>query len=159
NSLFNIHYSELGKLLPSSEHLNKLKYIINNHPNGLIICGPRCPGDEFTQAVAQLSQKSGYPILADPISGLRFGPWVDETTIVSSYETFMQAKTLRVSGKPLGSEPQVIIRFGAVPISKWLNDYLDRITPAHRIHIRSNGVWADDSHRTTLFLQADETAV
>ena len=159
DSLFNIHYSETGVLTPSPDQLNTLKNIISDHPNGLIVCGPRCPGSEFPQAVATLSKQAGYPIIADPISGLRFGPWVDEATVVSSYETFMQSKNYNFFGKNCSFTPEVIIRFGAVPISKWLNSYLDQITPAHRIHIRSNGVWADDSHRTTWFLQVDETAV
>ncbi|MCP4361426.1 MAG: 2-succinyl-5-enolpyruvyl-6-hydroxy-3-cyclohexene-1-carboxylate synthase, partial [Chloroflexi bacterium] len=58
-----------------------------------------------------------------------------------------------------GFSPEIIIRFGAVPVSKWLNVYLDQISPAVRLHIRESGVWADDSHHTTHFVQANETAV
>jgi 2-succinyl-5-enolpyruvyl-6-hydroxy-3-cyclohexene-1-carboxylate synthase len=43
-----------------------------------------------------------------------------------------------------------------MPTSKWLNHYLSRIKPFYRFHIRSNGVWADDSHLTTHFWQVDE---
>lgn len=145
-----------GIITPSDTQLNTLGTIIQEHRHGLIICGPRCPGGNFPQAVMALAQQSGYPILADPLSGVRF---VDsqrqdnaERLVISGYETFLQTD-------PGWPEPQVIIRFGAVPISKWLNAYLDRITPTYRIHIRESGVWADDSHRIGHFMQANETAV
>ncbi|MCP5095917.1 MAG: hypothetical protein GY943_10215, partial [Chloroflexi bacterium] len=152
NSQFTIHYSEIGAITPTADQFTTLTSIITKQKRGLIICGPRCPGGDFPSAVAALAKKCGYPIVADSISGLRFGAWIDNVPIISSYETFMQAT-------PDAFAPDVVIRFGAVPISKWLNAYLDRIEPAHRIHLRHSGVWADDSHRTTWFLQVDETAV
>ncbi|NKQ34616.1 MAG: 2-succinyl-5-enolpyruvyl-6-hydroxy-3-cyclohexene-1-carboxylic-acid synthase [Chloroflexi bacterium] len=141
-----------GRLHPIPQQLAQLTAVIQKHTRGLIICGPRCPGGDFPQAAAALSRQTGYPVLADPISGLRFGEWVADTAVISAYETFLQTD-------PGWPEPEIILRFGAVPVSKWLNTWLDHTRPAHRIHIRENGVWADDSHRTTLFLQANETAV
>ncbi|HEX6385693.1 MAG TPA: thiamine pyrophosphate-dependent enzyme [Anaerolineae bacterium] len=136
-------------MLPTNEQLGRLADILNQHERGFIICGPRCPGGDFVAAVAELSRRSGYPILADPLSGVRFGLHLADTAILGGYETFL------AGGSPGWNEPEVIVRFGVVPTSKWLNAYLDRIGPSHRIHIRDNGVWADDSHLTTLFLQAD----
>jgi len=52
-----------------------------------------------------------------------------------------------------------VLRFGVVPTSNWLNSYLDRSAPSHVIHIHESGVWADDSHRVTDFLQADAALV
>ncbi|MEI2609020.1 MAG: 2-succinyl-5-enolpyruvyl-6-hydroxy-3-cyclohexene-1-carboxylic-acid synthase [Candidatus Promineifilaceae bacterium] len=135
-----------GRIHPTPEQISRLSDLIRQHPRGLIVCGPRCPGGEFPDAVRQLSQMIGYPLLADPLSGLRFG--VPES--IGGYDTFP------MGDGPGWPEPQVIIRFGQVPTSKWLNEYLDKITPTHRLHIRANGIWADDSHRTTWFLQADE---
>jgi len=135
-----------GRVHPTAEQITHLSDLIRQYPRGLIVCGPRCPGGEFPEAVWQLSQVIGYPLLADPLSGVRFG--VPES--IGGYDTFL------MGDGPGWPEPQVIIRFGQVPTSKWLNEYLDKINPAHRLHIRENGVWADDSHRTTWFLQADE---
>ena len=151
HSPFTIYHSP-STILPDEKQLNQLTDLISSHPRGLIICGPRCPAGDFPEAVAALSRQSGYPIMADPISGVRYGPWVANTAVFSTYETRFQ----QMPGWP---EPEIILRFGAVPISKWLNSYIDRIQPAHRLHIRENGVWADDSHRTTQFWQASETAV
>ncbi|MBX3060713.1 MAG: 2-succinyl-5-enolpyruvyl-6-hydroxy-3-cyclohexene-1-carboxylic-acid synthase [Anaerolineae bacterium] len=141
-----------GLIILPDNQLDSLAELINENPRGLIVCGPRCPGGEFPAAAAALARKAGYPLVADPISGLRFGEWVADTAVLSAYETYLQTA-------PPWPEPQLILRFGAVPTSKWLNAYLDKIAPAHRLHIRENGVWADDSHRTTHFIQANETAV
>ncbi len=146
HSAFSIQH---GTLAPTRAQLTEMAETINRHERGLIVCGPRCPGGNFPAAVAGLSQICGYPILADPLSGVRWGRHVRGTAVSGAYETYLQQD-------PGWPEPEVIIRFGAVPTSKWLNDYLGRINPAQRIHVRENGVWADDSHLTTHFLQVNE---
>jgi 2-succinyl-5-enolpyruvyl-6-hydroxy-3-cyclohexene-1-carboxylate synthase len=149
NSQFTTHNSQKGTLHPTPTQLDWLADLMERHPRGLIVCGPRCPSEDFGEAVAALARRAGYPILADPLSGLRFGPHVGDTAVLSAYETFLQKE-------PDWAEPEVVLRFGAVPTGKWLNAYLDRIRPAVRLHLRANGVWADDSHRVTHFLQVDE---
>ena len=145
-----------GMLAPLESHLAEVAALIAAHERGLIVCGPRCPGGDFAPAVAELSRRSGYPIMADPLSGLRYGPWVAETVVCGGYESIL------AQGREPWGVPEVVLRFGAVPTSKWLNVYLTRVAPQapgtlqQVVHVRSNGVWADDSHRTSLFLQADE---
>ena len=126
---------------------------IPNYQSGLIVCGPRCPEGEFPHAVAKLSRATGYPILADPLSGVRWGAWVAETAVLGGYESFLSRDT-----DPDWPEPEIVIRFGQVPTSKWLNAYLERIRPEVRLHIRGNGQWADDAHQTTHLWEVDEVA-
>ncbi|MEM8862699.1 MAG: 2-succinyl-5-enolpyruvyl-6-hydroxy-3-cyclohexene-1-carboxylic-acid synthase [Chloroflexota bacterium] len=118
---------------------------------GIIVCGPNCPAGDFSEAVNQLALKSGYPIFADPLSNVRFDS-NKSSTIVGGYETWLAG-----GRKPEWGAPDVVIRFGAVPTSKWLNQYLSDIDTAVRLHIRESGVWADDSHQTTHFWQINET--
>lgn len=140
-----------GTLFPDEAQVDELAQIIDRYERGIIICGPRCPAGDFPQVVAALSRKSGYPIFADPLSNVRFGRHQKEAVIVGSYETLLH------NGAELPEAPEVILRFGNVPTSNWLNTYLDKISPAHRIHVKENGLWADDSHRTTHFIQVSET--
>ena len=133
--------------------IHNSQFTIRNYQSGLIICGPRCPGGEFPQAVAKLSRATGYPILADPLSGVRWGEWVAETAVLGGYESFLGRDS-----DPDWPEPEIVIRFGQVPTSKWLNAYLERIRPEVRLHVRGNGQWADDAHQTTHFWEADEVA-
>lgn len=187
---------ERGTITPVREQIDSLAQLIKKHERGLIVCGPSCPsgkdlrkvpkdrnssemddGDlpevgsyapDFAEAVHKLSQQTGYPIVADPLSGLRFVGQVREKddeyekenelgNLICSYETFLAGGT-NANGE-LFDHPDIVIRFGAVPTSKWINDYLAAAPIPHRIHVRESGVWADDSHLTTHFVQANEVAM
>lgn len=138
---------ERGILQPTAEQVAYLQEVIAGHPRGLIICGPRCPAGDFPAAVTQLSAASGYPIFADPLSGVRFTPQVSTTDVLGGYETFLQGT------QTSWPEPDVILRFGSVPTSKWLNNYLNHINPSYHIHIQESGNWADQNHMTSHFFQ------
>ncbi len=139
--------------------LEMLAKLIDQHEKGMIICGPRCPGGSFPEAVASLSKKSAYPIFADPLSGVRFGTWVHDVImfgVFGGYETFYNAVWLDALGD---DPPDVVIRFGQVPTSKWLNGHLEHAQPKHYIQVSESGVWADDLHLTTEFIQSASDGV
>jgi 2-succinyl-5-enolpyruvyl-6-hydroxy-3-cyclohexene-1-carboxylate synthase len=136
-----------SKLLPATSQWDAFEAMLRGYEKGLIVCGPRTPGGDFTSAISLISQISGYPIVADPLAGLRYGKHIGSTIVVGGYETFL-------NGAPLES-PDVVVRFGQVPTSKWLGEYLDRAQSEHYVQIGESGVWADDLHRTTDFIQAD----
>nr|MBP8125746.1 2-succinyl-5-enolpyruvyl-6-hydroxy-3-cyclohexene-1-carboxylic-acid synthase [Caldilineaceae bacterium] len=143
---------ERGIMQPTPAQIDRLAALLLENEQGLIVCGPRCPGADFSAAVAQMARRTGYPICTDPLSGVRFGPHVADVPILGGYEGYL-------NGDPGWPMPQIVLRFGAVPTSKWLNEFLDRTAPARQIHLRADGVWSDDSHRVTDYLQADEIAV
>jgi 2-succinyl-5-enolpyruvyl-6-hydroxy-3-cyclohexene-1-carboxylate synthase len=144
---------ERGVIAPTPRQIDRLTAIIAQQERGLIVCGPGCPGGDFPAQVTRLATVSGYPIIADPLSGVRFGAAVESGLVLGGYESYLQG------GKAAWERPDVVIRFGAVPTSKWLNSYLSNNAPTHFIHIRDNGVWADDSHLVNYFLQADSAGV
>jgi 2-succinyl-5-enolpyruvyl-6-hydroxy-3-cyclohexene-1-carboxylate synthase len=86
---------------------------------GLIVCGPQ-DDPHFATAVAQVAAELCFPILADPLSLVRCGPHHGRL-IIDSYDLFLRdeetVSTLR---------PEIILRFGAVPASKPLANYLQR---------------------------------
>lgn len=138
---------ELGVLQPAEGQIAYLAGLMAEYRRGFIVCGPRCPGGDFPARVARLAQVTGYPLLADPLSGVRFGPQVEHAPVVGGYESFL--------ANPTWEAPDLVIRFGAVPTSLRLNTYLSQAAPAQVVHVRENGVWADDSHRVTTFVQAN----
>ncbi len=144
---------ERGVLLPTASQTDRLAELIGAHPHGLIVCGPRCPGGDFPAAVVRLAQAAGYPILADPLSGLRFGPQTASGHVLGAHDAILSAQAA-----PWG-EPDLVLRFGAVPTSAALCAYLARIKPAARVCIAEHGGWADDDHRTTWLLQAEPAEV
>ncbi len=141
-----------GQLLPSESQVADLVDVIRRHARGVIVCGPRCAGDDFPQAVIALSKASGYPVFADALSGAR---QCDEA--ITNYDLLLDAK---ISPESLRSfAPDVVIRFGALPTSQALNDALAGCNAQQRVHVVENGVWADDDFRTTWQLHAAPAAV
>lgn len=88
---------------------------------GLIVCGPQ--EDEATaEAIAKLADRWKIPVLADPLSQLRAGKH-DKDVLIENYDSMFRDETLRNQLKP-----DFIIRFGAMPVSK----YYDKFTSEHQ---------------------------
>jgi 2-succinyl-5-enolpyruvyl-6-hydroxy-3-cyclohexene-1-carboxylate synthase len=138
-----------GIILPTPEQIGQLTDLVRSHERGLIICGPDCPGGAFPENIAALAAATGYPILADPLAGVRFGEAAATGLVCGGYESYLQG------GNAPWGRAEVVLRFGAVPTGKWINSYLTNHPPAHLIHIRANGIWADDLHLVTDFWQVD----
>jgi 2-succinyl-5-enolpyruvyl-6-hydroxy-3-cyclohexene-1-carboxylate synthase len=145
-----------GVCLPTTEQLHFLTDLIQRAPRGLIVCGPRCPGGGFPQAVSRLAQAAGYPILADALSGVRFGQHVAEAEglVLGSYESFLQPEVI-AAWEP----PDMILRFGAMPISQALGNYLSTASSTRQIAISESGTWQDENHMLTDFIWAEPEAV
>lgn len=105
---------------------------------GLIVCG-NLTDDKFTDAVTQLSASLNYPILADPLSQLRSGLHSHEN-IIETYDTFLRNEDAKAFLKP-----DVVIRFGAMPISKALTIFLKENQTANQYVVDGGGGWRDPS--------------
>jgi 2-succinyl-5-enolpyruvyl-6-hydroxy-3-cyclohexene-1-carboxylate synthase len=141
-----------GTVAPSEGQIDSLVAAIRAVARGLIICGPRCPAGAFPQAVTRLARLTGYPILADPLSGLRFGPHLEQVNglILGGYENFLPG--WRDRG---WSTPQLILRFGAMPTGKAIGDYLESVAECRQFAVDGHGLWADATHQLTDFMWAD----
>lgn len=136
-------------LTPAPETVEKLARLLA-HPNGLIICGPRCPGDGFAAEVTGLANRLGWPILADSLSGVRFGPHITHPNpVLGGYDTFLQTAADALP------RPQVILRFGDLPTSTVLGEYLNMLEDVPQIAISETGRWRDDHFRLTQLIWAD----
>src|SRR5690606_4580293 len=103
--------------------------------NGIIVCGAH---DEPTliEAITALARQMDYPILADPLSQLRSGAH-DQSFVIDSYDSFLRDEAVAKS-----VEPAVIIRFGAMPVSKPLLQYMNRHQHSRMIVVDEAG-WRD----------------
>jgi 2-succinyl-5-enolpyruvyl-6-hydroxy-3-cyclohexene-1-carboxylate synthase len=142
--------AEPGQLVSSPAALGELADQIAQAPRGIIVCGPgEAPG--LALAATALSAASGYPILADPLSGLRFGPH-DRAAIIDAYDPF-----LRDPETAEALQPEVVIRVGALPTSKPLQQFL--LTCPDRTHVVIDaGAPRDPSHLSTSYLLGDPAA-
>ncbi|MCK9496297.1 MAG: 2-succinyl-5-enolpyruvyl-6-hydroxy-3-cyclohexene-1-carboxylic-acid synthase [Dehalococcoidia bacterium] len=115
---------------------------------GLIVCGPESAGLPATEIVA-LASALGWPVVADPLSGLRMGAH-DRSLVIDCADV-----VVRVPEFIEAAAPQVVLRFGAAMTSKPFNQWLSGQPAVHRIVVDaaepSTGGWRDPD------LQADES--
>ncbi len=104
--------------------------------NGLIVCGPH-EEDGFGEAVTALAERLQYPILADPLSQLRTGTH-SKKWIIDGYDAFLRSEKVKREAKP-----DVIIRFGAMPVSKPFLLYLKAHPDTRQIIVDEDGGWRD----------------
>lgn len=116
---------------------------------GVIACGALdAPG--FAAAVARLGRLLGWPVLAEPTSGLRSGAHVEAAPIIAGSDLF-----LRDPGFKDSHTPQIILRFGGTPVSKAFRLWLEETPPERLVLVSSNGDWNEPSHLSSDFVLAD----
>jgi len=118
---------------------------------GIIVCGPEHYADGFAEALTTLAQRLGAPILADPLSNLRFGAHRQQQ-IISRYDAFLRRPIFTRS-----HTPDWVLRFGAMPVSKSLSTYLESSTRSRHYLIDGNGRMRDPLHRIDAPVAADPT--
>ncbi len=119
---------------------------------GLIVCGP-ADDPSLPAAVSRLAAATGYPILADPLSGVRCGPH-DRSLVVDSYDAF-----LRLGALADVLVPDIVIRMGGLPASRPLQQYLQRHAPSRHVVIESAGGWNDPLRLASDMMHADPRLV
>ncbi|MFB6097289.1 MAG: 2-succinyl-5-enolpyruvyl-6-hydroxy-3-cyclohexene-1-carboxylic-acid synthase [Haloferacaceae archaeon] len=116
---------------------------------GLIVAGPADAPGVDREAVAALAHATGFPIVADPLSGLRFGGHVRTTTVLGGYDAYLDEAA--VGDWP---DPEVVFRFGASPTSKALRKYL-AATDARQLLVDPAGEWREAEFAATDLVVAE----
>lgn len=129
----------------STEIVNEL----TKYKKGIIICG-EIHDDSFSEAVIELAEKLGYPILADPLSQLR--TCSTQTQVIDCYDTF-----LRIEEVTQAFRPDVIIRFGSMPVSKALTLFVKSCKQTPHFIVDGSGGWREPTGLGTHMVDCDET--
>ncbi|SHH24192.1 2-succinyl-5-enolpyruvyl-6-hydroxy-3-cyclohexene-1-carboxylic-acid synthase [Halobaculum gomorrense] len=137
-----------GHPMPDDRDLERLARALSVE-RGLIVAGPADPPGPDPQAVTALAHATGFPVLADPLSGLRFGSSARVAPILGGYDGFL------AEGTPDGwPHPEVVVRFGASPTSKSLRKYLAD-TDARQLLVDPAGGWREAEFAATDLVVAD----
>jgi len=139
-----------GRLEPDSSAMDEIAATADETERGVVVAGPLNPGTCEADAVAELLDATGWPLLADPLSGLRYGPLVDEHLVCGGYDSYLDA-----DGWP---DPEFVVRVGASPTSTVLRNYL-RDADARQVVVDPAGDWPEAEFTATDYLEADPTAV
>ena len=99
---------------------------------GIIVVGPQ-ENTELAESVYKLAKSLGYPVLADPLSKCR---WSHHPNLVEGYDAFLRGEL------DLDIAPDIILRFGAMPISKAYMLYVKQLSDPTHIVVDEEG-WRD----------------
>ncbi|MBU8879863.1 2-succinyl-5-enolpyruvyl-6-hydroxy-3-cyclohexene-1-carboxylic-acid synthase [Bacillus sp. FJAT-29790] len=141
---------QLGELALKDEVYQEIGESIGAYKRGIIVCGP-IETDEFLSAVTSLAEKLQFPILADPLSQLRSGKH-SGSRIIDTYDTFLKNEDAKQYLKP-----DLIIRFGGMPVSKSLSVYLKENHDVRQFVIDGGGGWRDPGMGSSEMIYCHET--
>jgi 2-succinyl-5-enolpyruvyl-6-hydroxy-3-cyclohexene-1-carboxylate synthase len=113
---------------------------------GIIVCGPCHSGEIDPPALVRLAEKCDAPILADPLSGLRCGPW-PKRFVVSGYDAFLRGQA--------PAYPDWVLQFGGTPVSATLQRWLAQPRMPRPMVVAACAPWPDPALRASLVVHAD----
>jgi 2-succinyl-5-enolpyruvyl-6-hydroxy-3-cyclohexene-1-carboxylate synthase len=109
-------------------------------PHGVVVAGRDERGGGLGSAVARFTERAGYPLLADPLSGARHGP-----TAIARYDLL-----LRDRGLVAALRPALVLRVGDLPTSKPLRAWLATLADTEQIAFDPESAWQDPSAALTV---------
>ena len=137
---------------PSARDLARAAGLLRPRRRGLIVCGPEDTSPELPAAVARLAAVTGYPILADPASQVRYGPH-DRSRVLGTYDAFLRAPAFAAR-----EAPEVVIQFGPALTSKSYHLYAARHPGALHLLVDPARGWRSPSRRAREVFAADPSA-
>ncbi len=99
---------------PHADDVHELAERIASTPRGAIVCGPSA--EQVAEPAARLAAVTGWPLLAEPTSGVRCGEH-DRSHVVAHYDVLLRAEDFAS-----GHRPELVLRVGDTPTSKPLRD-------------------------------------
>jgi 2-succinyl-5-enolpyruvyl-6-hydroxy-3-cyclohexene-1-carboxylate synthase len=124
---------------PSKELLDLAKKHMVENRKGIIVCGPNHYGEDFPNSVIALSERIGFPIFTDSLSGIRFGK--KHPMVLGAQETFLNKSI---------SDVEIILHFGKMSVGKNLLALVNDQNASVQIHIDDCDEWANEGFQTTI---------
>jgi 2-succinyl-5-enolpyruvyl-6-hydroxy-3-cyclohexene-1-carboxylate synthase len=126
----------------STEQIREdLLKIIRNTRKGLLVVG-RLRSQEEKQAVRRFSQKLGWPVFTDILSGQRLGN--GSNNLLPYFDLMLLAEHLHPK-----YQPETILHLGDQPASKRYLQFVDKNPPRHYISILPHSFRSDPTHRVS----------
>lgn len=113
----------------------------------IVAAGTELPAED----IAALARTLDWPILADPLSGLRFGAH-DRSLVACAIEPLLRDDALRAALRP-----DAIVRFGLTPAPRPVQRWLDEAWPAEHVVV-GDAAWPDPVRTATTIVRADAAA-
>jgi len=128
--------------------VRRLADAVDAADRGLVVCGPGDAPTPGRDALVRLAEATGFPVLADPLSGHRFGPHLEGIQACGGYDSYLDGVAW--------PEPELVFRFGASPTSNVVRQYL-RDADARQVLVDPAGGWREAEFTATDLVEAAPT--
>lgn len=135
---------------PSTGDVEHVARLLAGTRRPIIVGGPESAGLPAAEIMA-LAGAIGAPVFADALSGLRTGSH-DLTNVLTAYDALVRDQRAK------GLAPDAVIRFGAPPTSKSLNQYLAGLTSTVQVLCDGWASWRDPSATASAVVTGDPAA-
>ena len=135
-----------GAPQPSEALVDVMAGHLRDCPRGVIVCGRRV-GADLAAPLSRLASACGYPILAEPTSQLRLGPH-DRSSVISHYDAIVGARAS-------APEPQLALRFGDLPTSKALRQWLAALPDCRQLVVDDAFGWNEPTRTADVIMRVD----
>ncbi|QFF99782.1 2-succinyl-5-enolpyruvyl-6-hydroxy-3-cyclohexene-1-carboxylic-acid synthase [Psychrobacillus glaciei] len=147
-----VSQTEMGQLVPSVEFIGWYKDLLQTNEKGLIIVGDSLP---TTAGFWEFAREVQWPILADPLSNLRCSVPEDCLPLcIDQYDAILKENAFKDF-----VVPDVVVRFGAQPVSKPLTQFLKACKPTVFIAVDESPIFRDSLHIVTHHIQVGATSL
>jgi 2-succinyl-5-enolpyruvyl-6-hydroxy-3-cyclohexene-1-carboxylate synthase len=142
--------AEMCPAAPAPELAAALAEFLREFERGVVACGPLDATPVAAHAMARLAAVLGWPLLAEPTSQLRRGPYLKGAPVIATSDLFLrdEATATRLA-------PDCVLRFGDTPTSKPFRLWLEQHRPRASILVDPDAVWHDPSHLASSVLRVD----
>ena len=135
------------RVTPNDATVARLAKALREAERPMIVCGPQ-PDPELAAPLTELAREIGAPLLADPLSQVRWGPH-DRSNVIDAYDA-----ALRHDPTAAALVPDVVLRMGSMPASKPLMQFLVRDASTRHIVVDAQR-WPDPTLLAAEVVHAD----
>ena len=137
-----------GRRSATDEELGAVAALLATE-RGVIVAGPSPDPGGLGPAVWALAERTGFPVLADALSGARYGA-AGGGHVVAAYDLFLRD---RAAMEWLA--PSVVLRVGASPTSAAVVEWLLHHNGVSHLVVDDGARWKDHSATATRYVSAD----
>jgi 2-succinyl-5-enolpyruvyl-6-hydroxy-3-cyclohexene-1-carboxylate synthase len=134
------------------KQLEEFIHQLKDKEKGIFVCGPQVD-ENLARHLTKLAAKWGWPILADPLSQLRAGDHA-KSEIIEAYDAILRNEKIRTE-----LTPDVIIRFGAMPVSKPYLFYVKQHQHVKQFIVENDSGYREPAGNRTEYIFADAASL
>ena len=127
---------------PQADDVQHLAARVATNPRGAIVCGPS--SERIAEPAARLAARCGWPLLAEPTSGVRCGEH-DRSHVVAHYDVLLSIEEFASAHRP-----GLVLRVGDMPTSKPLRAWL---ADAPQVVLDPDAAWHEPTRQAELILE------